>query len=307
MIEIKPTSYLTIAGFTIQLQSHDNSAMHIDDSFDWFFVPEKQTEKVDLKINVHPNIPREILAAPEIFHAPNDLDQKNTGKDKLWSIHALGDKFLIFTAQPEQNIYPYEAAIFDMNFKTVDLYCLTEKESKTEPLSYPMAPLILYYLAIQNNALVIHASGVHSGDMGMLFSGVSGIGKSTMASIWAKNNGTVINDDRLIVRKQQGNWYMHNSPMFYKDKPKKALLSHIFLLKQSLQNRAFPLEKTTALVRIMAYCIQHDYHKQLVDNMLDTLSILVNDIPAYELGFYPDNKIVEYLQQKKFENQQDKT
>jgi dephospho-CoA kinase len=66
--------------------------------------------------------------------------------------------------------------------------------------------------------------------IGRVFSGVSGIGKSTMAEIWRNIGAQVINDDRLIIRiVKDGSIVMFNTPMTYSDSYKSTPLNHLYL------------------------------------------------------------------------------
>ncbi len=64
------------------------------------------------------------------------------------------------------------------------------------------------------NAFLFHASVVESGGKAYIFSGRSGIGKSTQAELWRKHNGAkVLNGDRVILRKVGGEWRAYGTPM----------------------------------------------------------------------------------------------
>ena len=70
-----------------------------------------------------------------------------------------------------------------------------------------------------------------------LFTGVSGVGKSTMAKLWKNTGACVLNDDRLVIRYVDGIVKIYNNPMpYYSQKPQHGVLKKIFLIQHSLEN-----------------------------------------------------------------------
>jgi len=165
-----------------------------------------------------------------------------------------------------------------------------------DPFIYPLGILVFIYLALFNNGLVIHASGVQDGEKGYLFTGLSGIGKSTMARLWQEKGAVIINDDRLAVMPDDNGFSIHNTPMpYYQDYPKSSRLNGIFLLKQSKENYCQPLKGASAMMRVMANCMQHFHTADLVQQHLSIVESIAFKIPVFELGFKPDTDIVDLI------------
>jgi hypothetical protein len=143
---------------------------------------------------------------------------------------------------------------------------------------------------------VIHASGIKDGSDGYLFTGVSGIGKSTMSGLWKQKGATVINDDRLWLHKSNGVWHIFNTPMqYYAQKPLMTPLNKAFLLRQSPKNKYAVVSGTQGSMRLMANCIQHLYNKDMIAAHLDRIVDLTANVPVYDLGFKPDTDVVELI------------
>ncbi len=169
-------------------------------------------------------------------------------------------------------------------------------EINIDPLIHPLGSLMLFYMMQQYNSLLIHASGVLDGDKGYLFTGVSGIGKSTMASIWENNGATIINDDRLVIEVGKQDAYIHNNPMpYYSQKPISGKLNAIFLLKQRPENYIKKLSGATAYSRLLGNFIQQLYDKEIAAKHLYIIEQLLKKIKVYEVGFKPDNDIVDLI------------
>lgn len=169
-----------------------------------------------------------------------------------------------------------------------------------DPFLYPLGILVFIYLALFNKGLVIHASGVQDGEKGYLFTGLSGIGKSTMAQLWQAKGAVIINDDRLAVMPDGDGFSIHNTPMpYYQDYPKSSRLHGIFLLKQSNENYCLPLKGASAMMRVMANCMQHFHTPELVQQHLSIVEAITHQIPVFELGFKPDGDIVDLIRNLK--------
>ncbi|PLX05151.1 MAG: hypothetical protein C0594_08125 [Marinilabiliales bacterium] len=162
------------------------------------------------------------------------------------------------------------------------------------PFIYPLGPLIQYYLMIDNDACLMHAAAVRHKGEALVFSGKSGVGKSTMAGLW-KGLGSVINDDKIIIKREKEQFFVYNSPRYPNDVPVKLKLRKIYLLKQSKKNYSKRLGGAAALSGIMAFCIQHLYNRELVVERTQFLADVVQAVEVFELGFKPDHSIVDFI------------
>ena len=73
--------------------------------------------------------------------------------------------------------------------------------------------IALEALLLQRDAMILHASFVSTRYGGLLFSGVSGIGKSTQADLWQRYEGAeLLNGDRTVLRRMDGVWTAFGSP-----------------------------------------------------------------------------------------------
>ena len=68
-------------------------------------------------------------------------------------------------------------------------------------------------LLLRRDAVVLHASYIDTIYGGILFSGPSGIGKSTQADLWCRyRNAKQVNGDRPILRRDKSGWKAYGSP-----------------------------------------------------------------------------------------------
>jgi len=290
---------LQVADFVIRIYTMERAHIYISDGYVPFIY--KGPKMPDAEVEVVQDLPFDTLKVKEIFRA---VDNETAIRGStLWNITEKEGKNFDFTAEPYRNIFPYLCADFSESTRNWTIFnseiAHSDGEVLLNPLAYPMGPLLLYHLALFNNAVMIHASGIACGPEGYLFTGFSGVGKSTMAGLWQNAGYSVINDDRLLIRKSGDNYYIYNTPMTYADTPKKVILNAAFLLKQSPSNYIEKIPGITGTTRLMAFFIQHHYEKKHIALLLNTASDIARHIDIYELGFVPDHSIIDLIKSKR--------
>ncbi len=171
-----------------------------------------------------------------------------------------------------------------------------------DPLIHPFGSLLLLYLMQRKKGLLIHASAVAIDDKAFLFTGVSGIGKSTMARLWGECGAQILNDDRLVLRPLDDKVMVYNNPMpYYAQHPREAPLKAIFLLKQSPKNYIKQLGGVLAFSRVLGNFIQQFYQQNMVANHLELMEEVLKRVKVYEVGFKPDHDIVHMIKKMDLE------
>lgn len=147
---------------------------------------------------------------------------------------------------------------------------------------------------------MIHASGVWDGETGRIFSGFSGVGKSTMAKIWEEEGAHIVNDDRLIVREVNGEYFMYNTPMPYADLNKQAQVSKFYFPFHAKKNSAEKLSGAQGLTQLMAFCFQHNYDKKYTEHLITQLERITQHASTYKLGVVPTPSIIDFIRSLEF-------
>lgn len=150
--------------------------------------------------------------------------------------------------------------------------------------------------------LILHACAVDTPYGAILFSGVSGVGKSTQGNLWIEQMGaSPINGDRPILRKdRQGGWLACGSPYagssrWYEavEKPIRAIV----MLQQAKENRIRPLSPALAFRRLYAQLVVCDWDKAYTLQLCDLTEDLAQALPVYELACTPDHRAVDLLKE----------
>ena len=147
---------------------------------------------------------------------------------------------------------------------------------------------------LYRDGLYLHASAVELEGRAYLFSGDSGVGKSTHTRLWRQVFGEtaqVINDDKPALRCLNGMWYAYGTPWCGKDhinRNRKVPLAGICFLKQSEHNTIRRLTSQEVIQRIMSQTMHKFSSMDRLDLMLGHLEKLVEMIPFYELENRPE-------------------
>ena len=274
---------LNIADFIIQIKS--DIVFQPETGYECFLTDKKQT--ADFVLNCKAEIAADIFAGQKpVFEAENE-------QQKFYDIyrHNEGLGFVIYNQQQRNTIQ--QIAILDKDFRNWTIY--SSKKSDYNPLRYPMGPIIMHYMTIKTNSVMMHASCAFDGQRARMFSGFSGVGKSTMSRIWAEAGNTIINDDRLIIREIENKFFVYNTPMYYRDIPKKAPLNAVYLIHHSPENKIQKLKGALAASRTMAFCIQNNYDRSFVAERIGFFARLAAAVDIYDLGFVPNASVVEFI------------
>lgn len=155
-------------------------------------------------------------------------------------------------------------------------------------------------LMLQENRLILHASCVDTLYGGILFSGPSGIGKSTQAALWERfRKARLINGDRPILRRTDQNWLACGSP--YAGSSRCYVndccpIRVIVLLKQAETCSIRPVKGMEAFRRVFSGLTVNSWEAEAVMKACDLAQSLVSIVPVYEMACTPDERAVELLE-----------
>ena len=142
--------------------------------------------------------------------------------------------------------------------------------------------------------LMLHSSAVELDGRAYLFSGPSGMGKSTHTRLWQQvfgDRAVVINDDKPALRRVDGRWYAYGTPWCGKDGincNRKVPLAGICFLKQAPENRIRRLGSMEALSMFLPQTMRRFKNGSNTMLLLEHLDHLIREIPMFELENRPE-------------------
>lgn len=174
--------------------------------------------------------------------------------------------------------------------KNVIFYPQSLWEYYTSPLK--CAPHMgLETILIRRNAMLLHSSVVQVNGKAVLFSGPSGIGKSTQASLWEKYaNAQILNGDRCVIRLMDDCFYGGGSPLAGSSnifRSEHFPIAGIFLLEQAQEN-AISRVSSGALAPLLSQTLVNSWDTEFMTQIMNLYQALLAQVPVYKLSCKPD-------------------
>lgn len=187
---------------------------------------------------------------------------------------------------------------FFVNKEMIDAYVESGKDSEImkdwpmhmvwDEVEYMLAGQIFYRQLLKFNGMLLHSSALVMGDKAYLFSGKSGIGKSTHTGLWLKEFGEkiyILNEDKPAVRFIDGKYYAYGTPWSGKTNTnvnKKVELESIIFLGQAKENNIRKVEAKEAFTSLFEQTDRKVSGRYMMA-LMDMMEGIVKDIPIYHL------------------------
>ena len=282
-----PSIQLSVGGFIFGLNSQ--APLKIEGGYLPFLT---ENQVVDVQIDCFEGYPTN-YTKPDIHY------QAKTQEGVLWELHQGEHSTCIFVYDPNNLEVLQQIAYWNQENRSWQVYVLESQDGAIDPLAYPLGPLIWYFLSTIEDILMIHGSAVILDQQTRVFSGFSGVGKSTMAKLWEQNRqATIINDDRLILRKIENEWFVYNTPMFYAAAPQKGKLHTVFFPYHAPANKMEKLNGVAALSKLLAHTIHHGHNKAHVQHHMDIATQLISHVACHQLGVVPTAAVIDFILEK---------
>jgi hypothetical protein len=218
----------------------------------------------------------------------------------LWNVHRV-DGRTVFSLAPAGTAPTCVSATFEPDLRHGEIHYHAPHCDRLGqplyPLMYPLFHLLTVSLLGQGHGLMLHASAVDVAGRGLLFPAISGGGKTTLARLW-RGAGTVLSDERVIVRWREGRPWIYGTP-WHGELAETAghgvPLAGIFFPDRGHANRVTLLRPAAAAARLVPRWLQPCWDAAAVARTLDLVHDLVTTTPCSELAFVPDHSVVDFL------------
>ena len=168
----------------------------------------------------------------------------------------------------------------------------------TSLLCFPTDQILFARLLADRGGIILHGSGIILKERGYLFVGHSDAGKTTLVKIF-HHHAKILNDDRMIVRKEDGKFYLYGTP-WHGDlslvAPDRVPLKAIFFLNQAKENKVKEVEGLEAFKRLYGCTIKALVTKRWTKNALDICQDLSHEVPCYHLYFDKTEGVISTIE-----------
>ncbi len=284
----KPMYYLEleIAGVSISLNTFQN--WEEETSFLPFV---KKTETLDYQVDfcMVEKLPK---YSTEVLH-----------EDECYRIHpGEKDEYVRTFFDAPRDLSPYAVAKYDYANNKIQIDCLEKGLHCVSRLHNSFFHIGFESILIRKRRLCIHAACVATKLGGILFSGPSGIGKSTQAELWCNyRDAALINGDRPILSKEESGWLAWGSPYAGSSKchvNEKCSVTAIVILQQAKDCSLQRLHQAEAFRAIWSGLTVYKWDKWFVEEAADLTLELIETVPVFRFYCTPDERAVEYLEQE---------
>lgn len=229
------------------------------------------------------------------FDIPGDCILKNNNRE----IYCSGNQYtMVFDfSKLKKNVKCY--TIFKYGSNRVDIILPNSFFDITANQQLFMSLLVFDFIILPFNRIIMHASVVEHNSEAILFTGPSGIGKSTQANLWKKfMSAGILNGDRAAldisdnIIKVYGSPYAGSSKIY---KNEFAPVKAIILLEQSKSNSLKRLTENEAYKLLFSRFSLIRWNDELMTYSMDLMSKIISDIPVYKLSCYPGKDAVDLV------------
>ena len=157
---------------------------------------------------------------------------------------------------------------------------------------------------LTKGVLHLHSSFVLYKDKALVFTGPSGIGKTTQAELWRDFQGAlIVNGDACLLRRMEDGWHAFGTPVHGSSpycENREGPLSALVVLKQGSENRLERLDAFSALSECLPEFYRPRMDPETEDIFWKAADSLFREIPVYKLTCRPDREATELVKETIF-------
>jgi hypothetical protein len=212
----------------------------------------------------------------------------------IWSLYrsSEGSFFRIYESYPDLRrtlFIPNENGSARLSFQAPD----------HNPFVGPALELLMITHLARRDGVILHGCGISSDGRGVVFAGESGAGKSTLSRLWAQKDGIeILSDDRVIVRRQHGSFYLYGTPWHGDEAfaaPGGVELSRIFFIRHGQANDIRKLSAAGAVREMLKCSFPPLWDAGGMAAALDLFHGVATAVPCAELAFVPDSSSIDFV------------
>ncbi len=283
--------YYQIAGITIQVDSD----LPITDTT---FKSKFRSFRVDGK-GEDTVIIRHHFSMPDISNW--DLGEE-IYRETPWAIYRKGDSWIYKGILPGEDDEIWRLAVFSHDHTRVEIYSVNagafHRGNWYSLTAFPTDQILLARLLADRAGCYLHSGGVILDGKGLLFTGHSDAGKTTMVTM-LKDEAEVLCDDRIIVRKSPDGFRVYGTWShgdLAQVSANSAPLRAITFLEQASENRLIPIsDKREIIRRLLSYLIKPLVTADWWEKTLTVIENLIREVPFYVVRFDKSGDIVDVL------------
>ena len=277
---------LSLAGVTVAIETEQDLAIGAE------FIP----------FLCETDTPDFLAAFHLVEHLPN-IPEKVVHEDDCYRVHPDGHGgYLRSFFDAPRDLTPYALAAYDYENHKIQIDYLKKGAHCVSEMQNAIFHLGLESLLLQENRLCLHTSCIETHLGGILFSGKSGIGKSTQSDLWCRHrSATLLNGDRPILSMSGDIWLAWGSPYAGSSRchvSRSCPVSAIVMLRQDTACSLQRLSQPEAFRAVWSGLTMSSWNEKLVERAVEWTIQLLRAVPVYEFACTPDERAVDFLEEE---------
>lgn len=286
--------------FQLETFTPEEVLYHVTERFTDFYYEGNDKPHIIINVQVVERLPRIVNAEP-IFTTYHFQDGSEN-----WRLVKKGSEYIFKCPLDDKKQTIFVNETFDR--ATAYLHPKKGKGKVWNPMDLIydfLQVLLIHHLALRKTGIFTHSVGIKDVDgNGFLFNGKSGAGKSTTAQLWHNHaKAIILNDDRVIVRKHDDEFFIHGSPWhgdfndYLHSMKDGAPLKKIFFIYHSSNNKAKQAAQKEAFYQLYPAIFPTFWDKKCLENTAALAEDLIANVPCYNLGFVNNEEIIDFVRE----------
>lgn len=284
--------------FALERLTEEDQRLQVSERFYNFSYSGKKKPDILINVEIVDKLPQARNAKP-LFITYHFQDGKEN-----WRLLKKGDTYIYKSPLRGKK----QTMLVNKTFNRVKAYLLPKKDKglvwNTTDIIYDfLQVLLINYFAQRNEGIFTHSIGIKELDgKGLLFCGKSSAGKSTTARLWYKySKAMVLNDDRIIVRKNRDKFFIYGCPWhgdfedYLTSRIESAPLERLFFIHHAPKNILRKISQKKAFNLLYPVLFPTFWDKDCLENIVSFCQDLITDVPCYSLGFVNDKEVIEFV------------
>ncbi len=293
---------LAIADLIIEMRSQF-PVEPLTKTMDWrfrnFLYRGRRQPDVRIVVNVVDELPA-IPSGRDLFVTTHFQDHQEN-----WRWQQADGHFVYRTPLTEKR----QCAIVNQALNEATLWVLSKEGRHTWKLGdviYDFLQILLINYLAQRDGAFAHGIGLKdTSGKGLLFVGKSGAGKSTTARLWHQHSrATILNDDRIIIRKRGQRFYIHGTPWhgdfsdYLASTIDPAPLERLFFIYHARQHISAPMATAQAFCELYSCLFPTFWDRRGLERTAALCQELIGSVPVARLGFRKDRSVIAFVRQR---------
>lgn len=219
---------------------------------------------------------------------------------KNWALWDLGEEMVIcsgFEGQPAPRFH----CRIKRDSGAVQVSLDPAREDGTNPLRYPIDQILSWGPLAQCGGLILHSAVAVKDGIGWVFSGRSGAGKSTLAEQCHQAGWRILNDDRVMVFKRDGQWRVAGTPWHGSGRFAEAAevpLGGVLFVQQSERDLAVRMNPEAIRYSLLDVTAIPWFEDRWAQAALDVADCLAKEASFFKFECTKSSSAVEALERK---------